>query len=684
MVDAVAIGVDIGGTFTDLVGLRSGHSLLAEKVPSTPEDPVAAVFSGLERLISRVGRGSVSFFAHGTTVATNAVLERKGARIGLLTTCGFEDALEIGRLERSNIYDLFLGPETPTFVAPKRFRIGIAERVDASGKVVTPLDEAEVDRAIITLRERSGVEAVAVCYLFSFKNPIHEQVTRTIIHRRYPDLPVSLSSEIDPRFREYERLCTTVFDAYLRPVVTGYLRRLDAGLRRTGIRSRLFLMQSNGGLYTGEAAIERPVSMLKSGLAAGVNGATEVAKRAGYSDVITIDIGGTSCDVALVRDGRPVIREESRLQTYPLRVPMVDVSTIGAGGGSIAWLDAAGGLHVGPHSAGADPGPACYGRGGAAPTVTDASLVLGYLNPRYFAGGRLTLHEEAAHRAIAKLAGPLRFSVSETAYGIHRIVNAAMANEVRKVSLERGHDPRHFALLVLGGAGPVHGCSVARELKITTVIVPELPGLLCAYGLLVSNVTRDHVEAYHASTRQLDSGKLARRCREIDQVGRVALARDGATHDDVTALYAAQMRYRGQSYELDVSFAVDSEDNLIGKLVSAFHARHKDVYGRCNTEREVEIVSFKVTHLWSHARPDECHPHVQASIDAARKGIRPVYFRERNGYQDTPVYDRTMLPVGVLLVGPAIVEQADTTTVIGYGQSARVNAQGHLIISLEA
>lgn len=682
----LAIGVDIGGTFTDFVGTRPTGALLAEKVSSTPRSPAEAVFVGLESLLAQAGLNSsaVSRFVHGTTVGTNAVLERKGARVGLLTTQGFEDALEIGRLERSDIYDLFLTPETPTFVAPRRVRLGIRERLGPSGEVLVPLHEEDVDRAAHTLRERNGVEAIAVCYLFAFRNPSHERRTLELIRSKYPDLPVSLSSDVDPRFREYERLCTTVFDAYLRPVVAQYLGQLQSGLANVGVRSRLFIMQSSGGLYTADAAIERPVSTLKSGLAGGVNGASAVAQQAGYSDIITIDIGGTSCDVALIRGGRPVTREENRLQTYPLRVPMVDVNTIGAGGGSIAWLDAAGGLHVGPRSAGAEPGPACYGRGGSLPTVTDASLVLGYLNPRYFAGGRIPLDPDAAHRAVAQLARALRLSVPETAHGIHRIVNAAMANEIRKVSLQRGHDTRRFALLLLGGAGPVHGCQLARELGINTVLVPELPGLLCAYGLLVSSVSRDHLEAYHVPARQLDAAALLKRCRDLDETGRAALVRDGAAGEDVRVRYTAQMRYIGQSYEIDVDVSVDDGPKVVETMIERFHTKHEDIYGRCSRSREAEIVNIRASHEWPQARPEPHRPTRAGHVEAARKASRPVYFAERGGYEDVPIYERERLPVGAALVGPTVIEQPDTTTVVGYGQRLHVNAHGHLVISVES
>ena len=383
------IAIDIGGTFTDIVCLQDQQRLCLTKVPTTPYDLVQGVRQGVARVLALAGQPAtaVERFIHSTTIATNAILEQKGAITGILMTAGFEDVLEIGRQKRSQMYDLFLDPETPSFLAPRRQRVGIRERLDAEGNVLQPLDEAQVVQAVATLRQLYGLQSVAVCYLFSFINPAHELRTRELIVQNFPDLTVSLSSEIDPVFREYERVCVTAFDAYVRPTVAVYMQRLAEALSAMGIRATLQVMQSRGGLTSVQTATERPVTMLLSGPASGVIGGRFAGEQSHLRDLITLDIGGTSCDVALVREGKPLLSREGRIARYPLRVPMVDVSTVGAGGGSLAWLDRSGGLHVGPQSAGADPGPACYGRGGTVPTVTDASVVLGYLNPALLCWG---------------------------------------------------------------------------------------------------------------------------------------------------------------------------------------------------------------------------------------------------------------------------------------------------------
>ena len=448
------IGVDIGGTFTDVIG-RRGDRVWTAKVPSSPGDLAAGVLAGVETVLALSGEApeDVDRFVHGTTIATNAILEEKGARIGLLMTEGFEDVLEIGRQKRSRMYDLFMAPETPVFLAPGRRRAGIAERIGPDGSVVVPLDEAGVRATVARLVEEEGIEAVAVCYLFSFRNPAHERRTADIIARDFPGLAVSISSEVDPVFREYERTCVTAFDAYVRPVVNGYLDGLDVALRRRGVLAPLLIMQSRGGAASAHRTVARPVTTLLSGPAAGALGGRSAGERSGRRELITLDIGGTSSDVALARGGASLVSREGRIRGYPLRVPMVDVHTIGAGGGSIARLDDAGVLKVGPESAGADPGPACYGRGGIAPTVTDASLVLGYLDPARFAGG-IRPRIDAAERAVGALAEAMRCSLAEAAFGIHTVCNAAMAEAVRMLTVKRGHDPRDFALVLLGGAGP--------------------------------------------------------------------------------------------------------------------------------------------------------------------------------------------------------------------------------------
>jgi N-methylhydantoinase A len=492
------VGIDIGGTFTDVVCRRAGAPALTTKIMSTRRDPSEAVLRAIRFMVEewKIDPREIAHFLHGTTVATNAVLERKGAKLGLLTTEGFKDVLEIGRQWRQHLYGIILQPETPVFLAPGEFRKEIRERVSAQGEIVVPLDEASVLQACDDL-VAAGVGSIAVCYLFSFLEPAHEQRTRELIRARHPDLSISISSEVDPAFREYERSAVVSFDAYIKPVIDRYIGHLEHGLERAGISAPLQIMQSRGGLSTCAVARQRPVRLFMSGPAAGVIGGTIVGRMVGAEDVITIDIGGTSTDIALVNKGNPVIGAEGRIAGYPVRVPMVDVNAIGAGGGSIAWLDQAGGLRVGPHSAGSDPGPAAYGKGGEDATVTDASLVLGYLDPAYFAGGSVALDLGRAREVIEHtVARPLGMSVEEAALGIHRVINAQMVEGIRLVSIRQGFDPRRFALVALGGAGPVHATALAQDLGIRQIVIPRHPGVLSAAGLLAAPIEHEVAAAF--------------------------------------------------------------------------------------------------------------------------------------------------------------------------------------------
>src|SRR5436190_3485957 len=518
----VQIGVDIGGTFTDIVALDREGRLTLTKVPSTPKDLLEGVHAAVRSILSITGAepGDIEHFIHGTTVATNAILEQRGAVTAVLTTAGFEDVLELGRMKRSRMYDLAMDPETPTFLAPRRRRVGIRERLDAKGRVLVPLNETDVRTAALGLRAQ-GVQAIAVCYLFSFVNPAHERRTREIIAELAPEISVSLSSDVDPTFREYERLCVTAFDAYLGPVVKRYLAGLADTLRGLGVPAVPLIMRSRGGIVSAALAAQQPVTLFLSGPAAGVIGAGFAAERSGVRDFVSLDMGGTSNDVGVVRDGKPLLASEGSIGPYPVRTPMVDVSTIGAGGGSIAWIDAAGGLRVGPRSAGAEPGPACYGRGGDQATVTDASLVLGYLDPARFADGLMTLDVAAAERAVAAIGRRLGVDAVTAAAGIHRVVNARMADQIRLVTIKRGYDPRQFSLVVLGGAGPVHGAALAEEMGMAEVLVPEAPGVLAAFGLLAAAIEHHHARTLQARTDVADLGAINRCLAELDEAGRV-------------------------------------------------------------------------------------------------------------------------------------------------------------------
>ncbi|HYB41760.1 MAG TPA: hydantoinase/oxoprolinase family protein [Candidatus Methylomirabilis sp.] len=675
------IGVDIGGTFTDIVALDGEGRLSLTKVPTTPKDLLEGVGTAMRRVLTLAGApaSAVDRFIHGTTVATNAVLERKGAVTAVLSTEGFEDVLELGRQKRSRMYDLDMDPETPTFVAPRRRRLGIRERLDASGAVLTPLDEDQVRAAVMALR-RDGVQAIAVCLLFSFVNAAHERRVREICQAVAPELCVSLSSEVDPTFREYERLCVTAFDAYLGPVVKRYLAGLTDTLRGLGVPGVPLVMRSRGGIVSAGLAAQQPVTLFLSGPAAGVIGAGFAAGRSGVRDFVSLDMGGTSNDVAVVRGGEPLIASEGFIGTYPVRTPMVDVSTIGAGGGSIAWIDPTGGLRVGPVSAGADPGPACYGRGGEQATVTDASLLLGYLNPRRFADGLMELDAAAAERAVGAVAQRLGLDVVAAAAGIHRVINARMADQIRLVTIKRGYDPRQFALVALGGAGPVHGVPLAEEMGMTEVIVPEAPGVLAAFGLLAAAIEHHHARTLPSRADAVDLPAVNRCLAELDAAGQARMREEGVPEPAVRVAYSADMRYVGQAYELEVPISMPLTPDATRDAVRGFHAAHERVYGYARVQQPVEFVNFRAIHRYPLPSPVlRSSARSGGAVDDARIGERPAYFAPP-GFVATAIYERARLPVGARVRGPAIIEQADTTTVLPPGYAAVLDESGNLRI----
>ena len=679
----VSIAVDIGGTFTDVV-LSDGETgaLHVAKVPSTPEHPVEAVRAGATRALAEAGRGpaDVERFVHGTTVGTNAVLERKGARVAVLATDGFEDVLEIGRLKRRDIYDLWVGVQTPVFLAPRRRRRGIRERLAADGSVLSPLDEPHARGVIEKLRDEESPDAFAVSFLHSFRNAEHEERTRELITELAPDAGVSLSYEIDPMFREYERTVVTAFDAYVRPVIEGYVRELAAELEDLRIEAPLQIMQSRGGITSAALVSQRPVSVLLSGPAAGVIGGRDAGGRSGFDNVITIDVGGTSADISLVQAGKPLLSTECEIDGYPLRLPMVDVNTIGAGGGSIAWLDDANSFRVGPQSAGAAPGPACYGRGGTAPTVTDASLTLGYLDPDYFAGGAMPLDPEAATAALASFGSPLGLDAMDAAAGIHRVINAKMADEIRLVSVRRGHDPRDFSLVLLGGAGPVHGGRLARELSIPRLLVPPVPGVLSAQGLLVADVEHDRAETVAVHSDDAEPGSFDETFARLEKRVAARMASDRVPPDEIVTTRFADMRYVGQSYTLEVPLHLNGGTGDLDRAVEQFHADHERVYGYASHESAVEFVNLRLVQAWGLPKPALRLGEAQGSAPPARE--RKVHFDELGGLVDTPVVHRSSLRVGEELAGPAIVEQDDTTLVVYPGQTAELDDANNLIVRL--
>jgi N-methylhydantoinase A len=686
MEDTLSIAIDVGGTFTDIVGMSGEGKMSLVKLPSTPANPSLGVIEGMSRLLSntKLTPANVIRFIHGTTVATNAVVEQKGAITGLLTTEGFEDVLVVGRQKRSELYNLFIDPETPGFLAPGQRRVGIKERVAADGSVLVPLDEDAVREAVRYLVETQRIEVISVCYLFSFLHPDHEQRTRAIINEMYPDLPVSLSSAIDPTFREYERTLVTTFDAYVRPKVARYIDALEGKLRESGVPARLEIMQSRGGIAAARSAVERPVSLLRSGPAAGVVAAQMVGELCGEKNLISNDIGGTTADIGLVVNGKPLTSAEGKVLKYPIRIPMLDVVSIGAGGGSIAWLDEAASLHVGPQSAGSVPGPVCYGQGGTEPTVTDASIVLGYLNPDYFAGGDVRLDSDASHRALDVMGVKLGLSKVKVAHGIHTILNNRMADEIRLLTIARGYDPRDFALIVLGGAGPLHGSPLARALGIPRVIVPFAPGVLSAFGLLVSDIEHDHSASFRRPAKGLQISELAEAFDKLDSAGRERMRQEKIADSRVGKRCYAEMRYVGQSYELEIAINEPLEGALIDKLVADFHEHHERVYRQKNPTAAVEFVNLRTVHFATVPAVRLEPPKSGISWEKAQRGSRSVYLSDIDRYTDIPVFRREHLPIGVSHAGPFIVEQLDSTTVVLPGETATVEVNGNIILEMPA
>jgi N-methylhydantoinase A len=675
----VEVGVDIGGTFTDVVCRLPDGRLRAVKLPTTHTDPRRAVRQAIAHLakIWQIPPSSIAHFSHGTTLATNAVLERKGARIGLITTAGFRDVLEIGRQFRRNPYEIEPAAEAPIFLIPGALRKEVRERISRIGEIIVPLDEkAVLERARELVDE--GVEAIAVCFLFSFMNPAHELRAQALIHDAFPEMMTSVSCEVDPAFREYERTCITAFDAYLKPVLDRYLSGMEADLRDEGVEGPLLVMMSRGGKCSARIARQRPVRLFLSGPAAGVIGGCMVGKMAGVGDLITFDMGGTSCDVALVVDGKPMVRAEGEIAGFPVRVPLVDINTIGAGGGSIAWLDGARTLRVGPRSAGSEPGPVCYRRGGTEPTVTDASLVLGYLDPETFAGGSMSLDPAAARQVIEEqIARPLGLSLNEAARGIHRVVNAQMAEAVRSVSVYRGADPRRSTLLPLGGAGPLHAVAVAEELKIGRVLIPPRPGVLSACGLLVAPVEHERSVAFMRSLNGLSIADVRRGLEGLDAECGALMAKEAVNSAAIEVLHFADMCYVGQSYHLEVLLAGENETDPLARLYADFRALHDRVYGHA-TAGPASIVNLRAVHR-VHGLPDFGRSD-ESAIATVRERRRMIVPTVGGGAVEAAVYDRWALRPGAAVDGPAIVEQSDTTTIIPSGWRATVDGGGNLMI----
>ncbi len=680
------LGVDVGGTFTDLVLYDvETNEIELTKTPSTPANQAEGVTTGIGMLIDRLGvpPAEIGFFIHGTTVATNTLLERKGAQTALVVTEGFRDVLQVGRQDRPDLYDWRI-PRTEPLV-PRRLRFEVGERVLYTGEVRMPLRAGDVDSVVERLKE-TGVEAVAVCLLHSYANPEHETAVGRALRDALPGVAVSLSHEILPEFKEFERMSTTVINSYVSPVIGRYVTNLKAGIADAGIGSELYIMQSNGGTMRAASAVERPVHTILSGPAAGVIGSVAIAKRAGQQNTISVDMGGTSFDVTLSYEGEVRQTRESEIERLPIKVPMVDIHTLGAGGGSIAWIDPGGALRVGPKSAGADPGPACYGRGGKEATVTDANLVLGRLNPERFLGGRMELDVDRAREAIGeRVAGPLGLGVEECAEGIVRVVNASMIKGIRVVSVAKGYDPRDFCLVAFGGAGPVHSAELAEELDIPRVLVPVAPGVTSAMGLLMADLRHDFVRTVLRSGDELTHEELGTRFSEMEGEALARMRQEGVDAGSVTLVRLADVRYAGQGYELEVTVPSGAlgEAEMRG-VESRFHEAHRQMYGYATLDRPIEAVNLRVTALTTLPQPDLAPAQLNGRRNPheARESDRQAYFRGRLVH--TSIYNRSLLRPGDVVDGPAIIEQEDSTTVVWEGQTSTVDAYSNLLLERAA
>ncbi|GAB4529154.1 MAG: hydantoinase/oxoprolinase family protein [Anaerolineae bacterium] len=663
------VGVDIGGTFTDLV-LNAGGQLTIHKLPSTPHNPALAMLAGLQAITGHQV-AQLERVAHGSTVATNAILERKGAKTALITTQGFRDVLFIGRQNRPVLYAL--QPTLPPPLIPRPWCCEVPERLDFQGNVLIPLDYDALDRVLDDLVAQ-GVESVAVCFLYSYINPMHEQAVRERILARglLEAWQVALSCEVLPEFREYERASTVALEAYVRPIMSRYIGQLEQELAQHNSHTGLRIMKSDGGVISAGRIKQQAIQTALSGPAAGVIGAVHLAQLAGYTNIITLDMGGTSTDVALC-PGAPVHRPQSEIDGLPLRVRLLDIETIGAGGGSIARVDAGGLLQVGPESAGADPGPVVYGRGGQQITVSDANALLGRLDAEHFLGGGMRLDIPAAERIMQGLAAQLGLSPQAAAQGVLDIANTNIDRAVRRVSVARGYDPREFTLVAFGGAGGLHACAVAERLQMPRVLIPQYPGVLCAFGLLVADVVLEYSQSLLTVVNDATAAEIQARLAAMTAQADIDLAREGIAEADKVYLASLDVRYQGQAYELNMAYAVSTAESL----VEAFHQAHQNTYGHALPRRTVEVVNLRLQAVGQVARPPLAPRPLQdePSAESALVGHKAT----PNG-ETLALYDRERLLPGMRFEGGALVFQLDSTTYVPSGWRAAVDVYGQLAL----
>lgn len=685
------IGIDIGGTFTDVALVEEAKGRIGVvKVPTTPDDFGRGVLEGINAALQKYGlaAGDVGLLAHATTVVTNAILEQKGAEAALVSTRGFRDVLELRRSARPDLYDLFQDP--PHMLIPRRHRFEITERVGADGSVVTPLSDAEIPDLIADLRA-ADPQAIAVSFLFSFLNPAHEQALGTKLRAAFPDTPVYLSSEVLPEVREFERTSTTAVCAYVGPILGAYLARLSEATDSLGLPS-LYVMGSNGGVFEAAEGVAMPAMAVESGPAAGVVAAALVAEQTGLRNMLSFDMGGTTAKASMIRDGAyettpdyEVGGSASGSRTmhgtgHPIRVPVIDLAEVSAGGGSIAWVDRAGALRVGPHSAGAVPGPVCYGRGGEDPTVTDCNLVLGYLDQASLLGGEMEIDLGAARAAIqSKLADPLGIDVRTAAAGVIDVVNHEMAEALRIVSVQRGHDPRDFTLAAFGGAGPLHAAALAEELEMTHVLCPPIPGAFSALGLVTTSLRRDYVRTFFARTDDADPAALAQAFGVLEREGRDMLDRAGIAQDCQRLERSVDARYTRQSYELAVPVdAGHVGPDTLTAAADLFHTRHEETYGHARRDEPVQMVNVRLRAIGEIPPVRLSQPTGEGAVPRSRS----VWFRG-HGDAEAHVLDRAAMAADQKVPGPAVIESLESTILVPPGWTARMDSDGFLHITGE-
>jgi len=676
--------VDTGGTFSDFVYLdEQTHEISVAKLPSTPDDPSRAILAGVEVLLAKgVAPGDISYFCHGTTVGTNALLEGKGVRTGLLVTKGFRGIYEVAeqcRPHGSAIFDIFY--DRPPLLVPESLTGEVAERVSASGEVLLPLDETALRTTIRELAQENP-QSIAVCLLFSFLKPEHEMRARAIIAEEIPGCAVSLSSDIVPQIREYYRLSTTVINAYLEPILARYIGNLEQRLSQAGLTTpQKYIMQSNGGMATFAASARKAVATVLSGPAGGITASVQTCRTTGLLNLITFDMGGTSCDVALIKDGEASVQNRGRIEERDISLPMIDINTVSAGGGTLARVDRFGQLEVGPQSAGAVPGPACYGRGGTEPTITDCNLVLGYLGEGNFLGGKMKLDAKAAVSAIGtRVAEKLKLSVMDAAEGIVRIINVKMQEAIKAISTMRGHDLRDFHLLAFGGAGPLHACAIAAELGMAGVVVPLYPGVYSAMGLLMSDVKHDYIRSKLAGLAAVRAEEIAGVFANLQSHAERDLHDEGFAGAQIGIERALDMRYAGQGYEITIPCEFPLNAKSLAKLRAQFDENHKQMFGHTAPEEPVEIVSYRLRGI-GRVPPVELPMHRAQGL-TLKGALRETREARFNGVTlDCPIYQRERLDVGARFAGPAIVDQLDATTVVPPGHTARVDDFKNILIT---